>query len=199
MFTRIVSFTDAKDLDSGIAFVRDVVTPVLHSQRGWRGTTASADRSAGVFAVLTLWESEADRDASESALLKVRDEGHKVIGGHVNVEYFEEVGGAFAAMPTIGSKLLVTRVSMDAAKVDEIIAEFGREVAPQITSAPGFQAYRQMVNRETGDAIVGTTWADADSRSKALAMAEERQRSGKMPVTIRERSERDIVFIDLPS
>lgn len=199
MFTRIVGFTGAKDIDSGIEFVRDVVTPVLRSQRGWRGTTASASRTDHVFAVLTLWESDADRDASESALSKVRDEGHKIIGGHMTVEYFEEVGGEMAKTPTIGSKLFVTRVSMDPAKLDENITRFTREVAPDITSAPGFLAYRQMVNRKTGDALVGTTWANADSRRKARAAAEERARRGQLPVTIRERSERDIVFIDLPS
>ena len=199
MFTRIVSFTGAKDIDKGIEFVRDVVTPVLHSQRGWRGTTVSADRLYGVFSVLTLWETEADRDASESALLKVRDEGHKIIGGQMKVEYFEEVSVEITKMPTTAAKLLVTRVTMDPAKVDENITFFSREVAPQIRSAPGFLALRQMVNRKTGDSIVGTTWANADSRRKAVAAAEERQRSGKMPVTVRERSERDIVYIELPS
>ena len=31
MFVRMVNFTDAKDIDYGITYVRDVVTPVLHS------------------------------------------------------------------------------------------------------------------------------------------------------------------------
>jgi heme-degrading monooxygenase HmoA len=197
MFTRIVNFSGAKDIDSGIEFVRDVVTPVLHSQHGWRGTTVSADRINRFYSVLTLWETETDRDGSESALLKVRDEGHKIIGGQLSVEYFEQVGADIAKKPTTSSKLLVTKVSMDAAKVDDNIAFFTREVAPQLRSAPGFQAWRQLINRTTGDAIVGTTWTDADSRRKAVAMAEERQRSGQMPVTLRERSERDILFVDL--
>jgi heme-degrading monooxygenase HmoA len=198
MFTRHVNFVGAKDIDSGIEFVRDVVTPVLHSQHGWRGTTVSADRINRFYSVLTLWESEADRDGSESALLKVRDEGHKVIGGEISVEYFEQVTVQIATKPTTSSKLIVTKVSMDAAKVDENIAFFAREIAPQITSAPGFEALRQLVNRTTGESMVGTTWSNADARRKALAMAEERQRNGQMPVTFRERSERDILFIDLP-
>jgi hypothetical protein len=199
MFTRMVNFTNAKDIDSGIDYVRDVVTPVLHSQRGWRGTTASADRPNRYFSVLTLWETEADRDASESALLKVRNEGHEIIGGDITVEYYEQVRAQLAKKPSVGSKLLVTRLSMEPAKVDQSIAFFDREVAPQITSAPGFLAYRQMVNRKTGEAVLGTTWANSESRRKAAAMAEERQRTGKMPVTIRERTERDILFVDLPA
>src|SRR3954447_20121823 len=132
MFTRIVLFTGAKDIDSGIEFVRDVVTPVLHSQRGWRGTTVSTDRLPGVIGVLTLWETEADRDASESALLKVRDEGHKIIGGQMSVEYFEQISADLATKPTTSAKLLVTKVGMEPAKVDENIAFFTREVAPSL-------------------------------------------------------------------
>src|SRR3954470_3432545 len=142
MFARIVSFNGAKDIDSGIEFVRDVVTPVLHSQHGWRGTTVSADRINRYYSVLTVWDTEADRDASESALLKVRDEGHKIIGGQMSVEYYEEVRADIAKVPTTGAKLLITKVSMDPAKVDENTGFFAREVVPQITSAPGFLALR---------------------------------------------------------
>ena len=200
MFTRMVTFAGAKDIEHGTEFVRDVVSPVLHSQKGWRGTTASVDRLSGVFAVLTLWETDTDRDSSESALEKVRDEGHKVIGGAMSVDYYEQVSAQIANTPTTGSKLLVTRLSLDTASLDENIAFFASEVTPQVTSAPGFMALRVMVNRATGDALVGTTWENVDSRRKAFAMAEERQRSGKLPATvsIRERSERDIVYVDLP-
>src|SRR4029079_8976437 len=91
MFTRVVQFAGAKDIDGGRAFVRDTVTPVLRKQNGFCGVTASADRSGGVLGVLTVWETEADRDASESAILKVREEGAKVIGGEMTVEFFEEM------------------------------------------------------------------------------------------------------------
>jgi hypothetical protein len=198
MFTRIVTVTGAKDIDNGIEFIRDVVTPVMRSQKGWRGTTASANREEGVFAVLSIWETDADRDASESALLKLREDGRNQLGGTaVSVDYYEELTAELTKIPTIGSKLLLTKVTMDPAKIDEIASAFTSIVLPVVKEAPGFMALRHMVNRETGDGLLGTTWADAASRDKARAMAEERQRSG-VPVTIVERSERDIVFMDLP-
>ncbi len=200
MFTRVVSFANAQHIDAGIDYVRDTVNSVLHQQKGFAGTVASADRAGGVFGVMTRWETEADRDASESALLKVRSEGQKVIGGTLNVEYFEEVlfelvGGP----PRVGANLLVTRVTMDPARADESIQYFAREVLPEIKKGSGLLFVRQLVNRQTGDALVGTGWTDVAAMQAAVEAAETRQRNTPdMPVTIVDRSQREIVFVDQP-
>jgi hypothetical protein len=200
MFTRLVSFTDAKDIDAGIEYVRDTVNSVLHQQKGFAGTIASADRANGVFGVLTRWETEADRDASESALLKVREEGQKVIGGQLSVEYFEEVlVELVAGPPRVGAGLLVTHATMNPAKVEDNLAYFRREVLPQIKKSAGLLFVRQLVNRETGDSLVGTGWIDAAAMRAGAAEAEARQRSTPdLPVTIVDRSLREIVFVDAP-
>ena len=198
MFTRLVTFTGATDIDAGIDYVRDTVVPVLHSQRGFRGVTASADRAGRVFSVLTLWETEADRDASESALLKVREEGQDIIGGSLSVEYFEQVlMDVVAGLPKVGSALLVTRVTMDPATIDENADYFQREVLPLIKAGPGLIAVRQLVNRQTGDAMVGAVYTDRASMESAAKGAEERQRTADVPVTIKDRSLREILFVDL--
>jgi hypothetical protein len=91
MFTRIVTFTGASDIDAGVRYLQDTAAPLLHGQNGFRGVTASADRSGAVLSVLSLWATEADRDASESSVIKARDEGQRVIGGDFAVERFEEL------------------------------------------------------------------------------------------------------------
>src|SRR5438552_10232245 len=103
MFTRIVQLTGATDIDNGIAFVRDTVTPLLKQQKGFRGVTASADRAGGVFGVLTIWEAEADRDASESAMLKVREEATEIMGGELTVEFYEELVREATGAPGVGT------------------------------------------------------------------------------------------------
>ncbi len=80
MHTRVLTFTGAKNIDGGVDFLRQSVVPVLNEQKGYRGVNASADRSAGVLAILSLWETQSDRDASESALAKSRQEGLDIIG-----------------------------------------------------------------------------------------------------------------------
>jgi len=197
MFTRVVQFAGAKDIDGGVAFVRDTVLPVLRQQSGFRGVTASADRSGGVFGVLTLWETEANRDASESALLKVRDEGAKFIGGEMTVELYEEMVLEAVGPPREGASLLIRRVSMDPAKIDENLDFFKETVLPQIKASPGFVAVRNMINRSTGDGIVGTVWVDAASMDAAAEAAQQRQAQAAGRVSFGDQSKREVLFVEL--
>ena len=36
MFTRVVSFNGAQDIDGGVEFLRETVTPLLRQQKGYR-------------------------------------------------------------------------------------------------------------------------------------------------------------------
>jgi heme-degrading monooxygenase HmoA len=197
VFTRLVQFGGAKDIDAGVTFVRDTVTPVLRQQKGFRGVTASADRAGGVLGVLTLWDTETDRDASESALLKVREEGVKIIGGEMTVELYEEMVVEIVGPPRVGASLLIRRVSMDPAKIDENVEFFRNTVLPQIKASAGFLAVRNMINRSTGDGIVGTVWADAAAMDAAADAAQQRQAQAAGRVSFGEQSKREVLFADL--
>jgi len=197
MFTRVVQFTGAKDIDAGVAFVRDTVTPVLRQQKGFRGVTASADRSAGIVGVLTLWDSEADRDASESAMTKVRAEGAKIIGGEMTVEFYEELVFEVVEPPREGASLLIRRVSMDPAKIDDNLQFFRETVLPQIKASPGLLAVRHMINRSTGDGIVGSIWTDVASMNDAAEAAQQRQAQAEGRVSFGEQSKRELLFVEM--
>jgi heme-degrading monooxygenase HmoA len=198
MFTRTVTFTGATDIDAGVRYLHDTVTPLLREQKGFRGVTASADRSGGVLGVLSLWETEADRDASESTLVKAREEGRQVIGGNITVKNFEELLVEIAEPPVVGCSLLLRRISMDPAKVEENLGFFEREVLPRIKANPGFCAVRNMINRQTGEGMVGTIWADKASMDAAAEAGEaRRQQAAQRGVTFGEQSKREIVFVDL--
>jgi len=198
--TRIVTFTKAKNIDGGVDFLRNNVVPLLKEQKGFRGVTASADRSAGVFGVLSLWETEADRDASDSALAKTRQEGLDIVGGELAVETFEQLVSEVSTPPGPGSALTVIRVSMDPAKIDENISFFKANVLPRIKALPGFQGLRNMINRKTGQGMVGTVWESPEARQAAEKQGESlRQEGTARGVTFGEMSFREIVFADMPS
>jgi len=80
----------------------------------------------------------------------------------MTIETFEELVLDVIEAPVVGSSLLIRRVSMDPAKVDENVDFFKREVLPQIKANPGFRAAREMINRQTGEGMVGTVWTDDD-------------------------------------
>ena len=170
---------------------------MLRQQKGFRGVTASADRSAGVIGVLTIWETEADRDASESALSKVRAEGAKIIGGEMTVETFEEMVLEIAGPPRVGASLLIRRVSMDPAKIDDNLEFFKETILPQIKASPGVLVVRHMINRSTGDGIVGTVWADAASMDAAAEAAQQRQAQAEGRVSFGEQSKRELLFVEM--
>jgi len=198
MFTRTVTFTGVTGIDAGVRYLQDTVAPLLAEQKGFRGVSASADRSRGVVGVLSLWETEADRDASASTLANARQEGLQIIGGEMTVEHFEELLYEVEQPPKVGCSLLLRRISMDPAKIEENLAFFRREVLPQFKAQPGFCAVRNMINRQTGEGMVGTVWTDKASVDAAAEAAEARRpQAEQRGVTFGEQRKLEIVFADL--
>ena len=199
MHTRVVTFTGAKDIDAGLRLLQERVIPVLNDLKGYRGVTASADRARGVFGVLSLWETPDDLDASDSAVASTRREAAEVVGGELSVESFEQLAAEVGQPPPgPGSALMVTRFRMDPAKIDENIAFFKSEVVPQIKASPGFRGLRNMINRATGEGIVGTAWSDAEAMRRAAQDAQvRRQQAVARGVTFGELSFREILLAEM--
>jgi heme-degrading monooxygenase HmoA len=199
MHTRVVNFTGATDIDAGISFLQDKVLPAMRDQKGYRGLIASADRAGAVFGVLSLWDTEDDREASDSMLAPTRHEAAEVIGGEMKVEKYEllvsEVG---QEPPAPGSALMIMRISMDPANVDDNTEFFKSDVAPRITASDGFRGLRNMMNRATGEGIVGTSWSDQEALQRAAEAAQARRAEATARgVTFGETSTREIVVVDL--
>ena len=198
MFTRLLSFKGATDIDGGVSYLRNEVLPILNSQHGFRGVTASADRSGQELGILSLWESESDRAASDSALGKARQEAVGIVGGDLTVENFEQLAEAIKKPPVAGCALMVTRVSMDPASVDENVAFFKSEVLPQITAQPGFCALRNMIDRSAGRGVVGSVWEDKVAmEASAAGMPERRAMAESRGVTFDEISFRELLLAEL--
>jgi len=199
MFTRVLTFRGAKNFDDGLRLVREDALPVLQKLKGYRGMSVSADRDGGVFGILSLWETEADRDASFEPLVALRQQALDLMGGELTVEGFEELVQEVASPPTVGSALMVTRISMDPSKIDENLGFFKSEILPRITATPGFLALRNMIDRKTGRGVVGSVWADKDAMKNAAAEAQSRRAEGRARgVTFDEDSYREILFADMP-
>lgn len=198
MHTRVVTFTGVKDVEGGIDLVRDEVLPVLNDQKGYRGTTVSADRTGGILGVLSLWDSAADREASFGALAKARQRGTEVTGGEMTIESFEELVADINEVPSAGSALMVTRISMDPANIDANLEFFKSEVLPRIKANPGYLALRNMINRDSGEGLVGSVWKDQDAMKAAGADAlARRQPAIDRGVSFSDVSFRELVLVEL--
>jgi heme-degrading monooxygenase HmoA len=188
--------TGAKDIDAGVTLLQEKVLPEVQGQKGFRGLTASGNKSTGEFGILGLWDTLEDLKASESVVAKLRDEVVSTIGGDIDVAVMEQVVVEVAQPRDMtGCSLRLVRIKIDPAKVDEQVGFFKSDVLPALKAQPGFVAVRNMIDRSTGEGAVGSVWADEDSMRAAEAGAEERrQQASARGVTISEPTFRTVLF-----
>jgi heme-degrading monooxygenase HmoA len=165
MFVRMSTSGNVTDVNAIVDQLANHVLPAIQGQHGYRGLTASANRADGIVSVLTIWESEADLKASEALANEVRRKATESTGGVIQqVQVYEqmvqEIGGS---PPALGCPLLIRPIKMDPDKIDDNVAFFRANVLAQITSAPGFRAIRNMIDRLSGEGMVGTVWDDVAS------------------------------------
>jgi heme-degrading monooxygenase HmoA len=195
MFNRLLTFQGATDLDGGVTYLREAALPVLEAQHGYRGVTASGDRASGIFGILSVWDTESDRSASDSALGKAREEALKIVGGELTVENFEEVVLEMVRPASPGYGLFVTRVHMNPSVLEENLEFFRGEVLPQIKSQSGFCSLRSMVDRATGRGIVGSVWETrAQAETMQATAPERRARAEERGVSFDATEVRDVLF-----
>ena len=175
MYTRLLTFTGATGIDAGVDYLREKALPILEAQHGFRGVSASADRGGNLMTILSLWDTEADRSASDSALGKAREEALKLVGGALEIENFEEVVQVIAKPPVAGCVLNAVRVRMGPKTIEGNIAWFKESIVPMITSQQHFCALRNMVDRQTGRALSGSVFEDKESADASLAGIPERR------------------------
>jgi heme-degrading monooxygenase HmoA len=198
MHVRVNTITGATDIDRGIAVLRDRIVPELVGAKGFRGLTCSGDRATGDVGILTLWETREDLEASDSAAAKLRAEAMAIIGGSVTLRIMEEVVGETAAPPSPGSRLRLVNIKMDPARVDEHVAFFKSDVLPEIRASAGFVSVRNLIDRATGEGVVGTIWADeASMRAAEPAAAERQARARSRGIEIGDPSYREVLFAHL--
>jgi heme-degrading monooxygenase HmoA len=180
MHARITTVTGATNIDRGLALLRDQVVPQMQQQKGFRGLSASGDRAAGVITVLSLWDSQVDLEASESAAGNARSDVVRLMGGQVWVERYEqtvwEVGDT---RPGTGAKLHIRSIKVDPNRIDDNLDFFRRTVVPDMKARPGFLAVRHLLNRKTGEGRVGSLWIDEASLAASLAQSEQRRAAAK--------------------
>jgi heme-degrading monooxygenase HmoA len=200
MYTRLLTFTGIRDVEAAVNLMQGKALPVIRSQRGYKGLTASVDRSTGTMGVLSVWETAADREASESALGKTREEARMDLGGgDIKIELFDQRAFEVRRRPEVGSLLLLTRFKMDPARIDANLEWFRREIAPQIMGGPGFQALRLLLNPDTGEGLSGTVWEDRAALDASDAAGPARREAGSARgITFGEIGVREIIFTDIP-
>jgi len=69
---RLTLIEGVQDMKRAASVLAEQVVPGIKEQKGFAGLTASGDKTAGLLGVLSLWQTEADLEASSSAVNKLR-------------------------------------------------------------------------------------------------------------------------------
>lgn len=153
---------DPGSLDSGIAFVRDEVMPVLTTYEGCVGLSMLVDREAGEAIVTSAWESEDLMVASDEGLAPYRARGGEIMGGAPQVDEWEVAAMHRLHSSTTGSCCRVTWMRLDHAGIERGIGLYRTAMLPEMETLEGFASASLLVNRAAGRACSTTTY---DSRS----------------------------------
>ena len=197
MQVRVITISGVTNVDAGVNLIRDQVLPICQAQKGYLGTTVSADRANSLVGIITMWETAEDREASNDALAQSRIDVANAVGGSFTVENYEQVVMEANAMPAVGSALSVARLSMSPDQMDANIDYFRSTPMPEMLATSGVQAVRNLVNRETGQAIVGVVFSDADAMAAAAgAAASRREAAAARGITFESISNREILLFD---
>lgn len=91
MFSRVNSLqTTPHRIDDVAQVVRDIVHPGISGEPGYRGYIVLGNRETGKALGVTLWESEATREASDGKARQIRPRVEQGTGGTmVSVETYE--------------------------------------------------------------------------------------------------------------
>lgn len=194
---RQATFRGARNVDAGVAYLREDVYPMMSAQHGFRGISVSADRDGELLAALTMWASEEDLNASDGALDKARDGAVKIIGGVMTVETYEQTTEAISRAPVAGNTMVVTRMTLAPSDIDDQIAFFERDLLPTIEAQRGFCAMRTMVNRRYGRCVVSIVFENDRSLHAFLSsMPGVRELAQERGARFDELSVREIVLFE---
>ena len=82
MFSRVNFLETEPDRSDDVArVVREVVHPSISAEPGYAGYLVLADRETGRALGVTLWETEADREASDAKARHIRPQVEAATGG----------------------------------------------------------------------------------------------------------------------
>ena len=159
---------DPRELETGIAHVREVSMPVLRQMAGCVGLSMLASRESGRCIVTTSWRDEAALTGSRDDVRPHLERTAAALGGRPEVEEWE-----IAAMHRVheahhGACSRVTWLRTEPGDVQRAVDAVRLSLMPKLDDLPGFCSVSVLVRREDGTAVAAVSydsWADLEQAS----------------------------------
>jgi predicted ester cyclase len=153
---------DPARLSKATEYLEDTVRPQVEAQLGSRGMAVVSNAGLGVVQMATYWDSADAMAASERAVEVPQKEVTELMGGTVSSDRYEVPIFIRQARPGPGAGVRLTRIDDDPGRISEHIEEFRLRAAPALLDMPGLCSAQYLVDRDTGQAVVVTTWEDME-------------------------------------
>jgi len=158
-------------MDEGIAYVRDTVMPTIAQMDGCVGLSMLTDRESGRSISTTSW---ADHDAmmnSADGVMAMRRRAAEIMGGPAEVQEWEVALMHRMHSAHHGACARVIWSDGDPAASDRMLDAFRMTVLPQLDDILGCCSVSVMLDRDTGHAVLTTTYDSPQDMAAAADRA----------------------------
>jgi hypothetical protein len=172
MYARVNTIFGAEGkVSAGVAHLEEFDRKVVESAGGNRGLTTLVDRKTGVIVAMSYWDDP--QRSCEAVLTHARESAAAAAGGELIAENFEVAVSQGAAVPAPGAAVRMTRVQLEPAKVDAGLAFINDALLPRLPAGPGLYSTELLIDRETGNGLLVTTWTDEDAATGGDTLLDE--------------------------
>ena len=137
---------------AGIRFIAQEAAPALQEIEGCRGVSLLVDHDTGQCIATSSWESEVAMLRSNDQLRPIRERGHDILGGSMQVDTWE-----IAVMHRMQHGECC-RVSWLQGDLETLAETFRLGILPRLDGTPGFCGASLMVDHEAGVGCSTTVW-----------------------------------------
>jgi hypothetical protein len=150
---------DPARLGEVISHYENEVSTVLKREPGSRGMSVLVNADLGVALVGTYWVTE---DAMLSNDATVADPAHDAafFGATVSIEHYECARFVHVAPAHPGAAVSLTRIETEPTRLNDVVAAYDDLAVRPLAGSEGFCSAVLFVDRQSGRALIETTWRD---------------------------------------
>jgi quinol monooxygenase YgiN len=174
-------------MDDGISYVRDKVMPTVGDLDGCVGLSMVAERESGRCIVTTSWADHESLRRSAEGVVALRQRFAEIMGGAAEVQEWEVALMHRLHTAHHGACARVIWSDGDPTELDQTIESLRTAILPQLDDIPGCCSVSVMTDRDTGQAVLTTTYDSpqdmAAARERAAGLREEFAQRTRRAVT----------------
>jgi heme-degrading monooxygenase HmoA len=161
MFMRFTTVTGEQSrVPAALDFIEERLRPQVEATAGNQGLSTFAASDYGVVIALSYWADVEAMLASEVPFEPLARQAATVARGTLSREQYEVAAGYRRSAPPPGAVVEVSRFEFEPGKAAELVELFRTDSLPCFAAAPGLCATQLLLDRETGQGLIGSIWHD---------------------------------------